>query len=154
MRFLLLLVFVVGLLGCSPEERPENGVYVSPKEVFPIHSEILELRNGRYQYWMQADVGAHKPIEMAGEYTRQGDRILISGNRRPPFDRLLVEDRGEFRLLRYDSEEMWTKGRTYVPYGTLSRVPYTFSEMTPARDFDKAKWEVLLRKLPVLDRPE
>lgn len=151
---LLLLMFVVGLLGCSREEWPENGVYVSPRNVFPVHSEILELRNGHYQYWMQADVGANEPIEMKGKYTRQGDRILISGNRAVPFDRLLVDDRGTPRLLRSDSEEMWARGRPYVPYGTLTRVPYTFAEMTPARDLDKAKWEVLLRKLPTLDRPE
>lgn len=151
---LVLFVFVLGLLGCSREERPENGVYVSPRSVFPVHSEILELRNGRYRYWMQSDFGTNGPIEMKGRYTRQGDRILISGNREEPFDRLLVEDRGAFRLLRYDAEEGRRNGDQYVPYGTLIRIRYTFEEMAPARDIDKADWEVLLQKLPDLNRSQ
>lgn len=150
----LLLILVVTLSACSRAKRPEDGVYVAPKEVFAVHSEILELTNGRYRYWFLGDVGTKAPLEKSGKYTRQGDRILFSGTRDEPSDRLLVQDAGAARLLRSDAEVLWIGEKKLLPYGTLTRVPHAFEAVTPPRDFDKAKWIALLEKLPRLQKPQ
>jgi hypothetical protein len=151
---LLLCVFVVALLGCKQGPRPENGVYVTAREVFGFQSEILELRNGRFRYWILSDVGPAEPFERSGDYTRDGDRIVMPGKATEPQDRLLVQGKGGGWLLRSDSEELWKKENRLAPYGTLIRVPHTFEEMIPPRDFDKTKWNALLSKLPVLTKTE
>ena len=149
MRFLLVALSSI-LLGCSNDAQPEDGVYVSPREVSLVHSEVLELRNGKYRYWMMGDVGPREPIKLSGDYRVMNDRVLMEGDNTPPHDREILVDGTTMRLLRSDASEVWHKERKLHSYGTLTRVPYSFEEMCPPVNFNKEEWEQLLPKLPIL----
>lgn len=99
---------------------------------------------------MLGDVAPIKPIEREGQYKITGNKLVIAGDKEPPFDRMLLDDKGTIRLLRRDAQELWTNDGRLYPYGTLTRVPNSFEEMRPSADFDKKKWEILIPKLPTL----
>lgn len=147
----LIVVLLLILPGCSEDTHPENGVYVSPREVAAFHSEVLELKNGKYRYWMLGDVGPREAIQLSGDYQLKNGRILMEGNDAPPGDREFLVRQTGAKLLRSDASEIWLKERKLHPYGTLIRVPYSFEEMRPPESFNEAEWDVFLVKLPFLN---
>ena len=146
----LTIAFMAITMGCSKQQHLENGVYVSAREVAAVHLEVLELRNGKYRYWMQGDVGPQEPIELAGDYLFENGRILMQGDHSPPFDRGFLSRQNAARLLRYDATEILLKEQKLHPYGTLTRVPYSFEEMCAPDNANNEWWDTLLPKLPIL----
>ena len=67
-------------------------------------------------------------------------------------DREILVDGTDFRLLRDDASEIWRKEGQLYPYGTLTRVPFSFEEMCPSPNFNKKEWEILIPKLPSLPK--
>jgi len=151
---LLAIAILLGLFGCTERRSPENGVYVTPREVFGLQSEILELQNGKYRYWVLGDVGPRVPFERAGRYTVKTDRIHFDEGKDGPDDRLIISDDEMSRLLRDDAEEEWKKNGRLNPYGTLTKVSYSFEEMTPSTNSNREEWDALLPKLPTLGKTE
>ena len=149
MRFLV-VVLIFSMLGCSKVDQAENGVYVTPREVYAFHSEVLELNNGRYRYWMLGDVGPREALQSAGSYHRKNNKIVMDGDEGSPGVREILVDGADLRLLRDDASEIWNKERRLYPYGTLTRVPLSFEEMCPSPNFDEKEWEILIPKLPSL----
>ena len=76
----------------------------------------------------------------------------MEGDREVPSDREVFLDGAVSRLLRADASEIRRKEGSLYPYGTLTRVPYSFEEMCPSVNFSKEEWEILLPKLPSLNR--
>ena len=149
---LLVVALIFTQLGCSKVAQPENGVYVSPRHVYAFHSEVLELKNGKYRYWMLSDTMLREPFQRSGRYRRENGRILMEGDKESPGDREILLDGADFRLLRDDASEIWRKEGRLYPYGTLTRVPFLFEEMCPSPNFNKKEWEILLPKLPSLPK--
>jgi hypothetical protein len=137
-------------MGCSKQKHPENGVYVSPREVAAVHLEVLELKDGKYRYWMLGDVGPQEPLKLAGDYRFENGRILMHGDHTPPFDREFLSRQNTTRLLRFDATQVRRKEEKLYPYGTLTRVPYAFEEVGAPDDANKKWLDILLPKLPIL----
>lgn len=146
---LVSVALALSFSACRSRQK-ENGTYVTARDIFGLQAEVLELKDGQYRYWLRGDVGSESPILITGSYYRDQDRILFTGNKNLPPNRIIIQTHARTFLLRDDAEKQWKKDRTIYPFGTLFQVPYPAEEMLPSEKYDQAKWDSLLEKLPAL----
>jgi hypothetical protein len=120
-----LLLVERGAAGQRQGQPELEGVYTTCEEVQGFFWEVLELKGGKYRYWVRSDVSTsgEKPAEpCAGDYKLTGKTLTFDHPSLKDSPRTLGELNGVAILWRGDGAKLWEEKKQVHLYGTLIRI--------------------------------
>ena len=122
---LLAAIANISALAAS-EPPPVEGVYLTCEEVSIFFSEVLELRNGKFRYWMYSDAHMQGTKEseypISGNYSVTGDILTLENKNVTTNIRTRDFINDTAILWRDDGLKHWKEKGEYYPYAVLIRV--------------------------------
>lgn len=144
-----LLVLVCALLTAGLSFA-QQGTYVTSREVFGIHSEILVLEDGKFFFWMSSCIPSPKCIEfpITGPYQLEDGWVRFPKNKWGPLDRKIINWKGMIILVREDGLDTWPHDPGKSPYSALLPTPLNGKDLGETLKNEPAEFSKIMKLVP------